>query len=148
MREVIKDWLEKLESGKYKQCEGQLCDKEKNAYCCLGIAYRALGAKLTKAGDFKFRKDEATFSLGSAAQDALHIPSAEGVFDWDDLKKKKPKLCEKLLTDYGVLPTYGIVLHDGVAATKTCSLVRLNDKDVPFKLIARVIRARPRGLFK
>lgn len=143
MRDVIKQWLTNLESGKYKQCKEQLCDKQgsKLAYCCLGVAYRTLGAKRAKNGCFEFHADEEGFSLGPAAQKALGIPTNEGGFDWDDLQRKRPKLCATLIVDYGVIPRHG------APPTLSCSLVHLNDKGVPFDLIAKVIRARPKGLF-
>ena len=40
-------WLKALESGDYKQTEGQLHNPKTNSFCCLGVACKLMGNQLS-----------------------------------------------------------------------------------------------------
>lgn len=48
--EQLEEWAQALESGKYAQAQGELCDGE--AYCCLGVLAK-MRNELDEYGDFK-----------------------------------------------------------------------------------------------
>lgn len=47
-----KKWLKALRSGKFKQGKEVLFDKEKNTYCCLGVACRVQGVGISQGDSF------------------------------------------------------------------------------------------------
>lgn len=50
-RELVEKWVEALESGKYRQANGTLCEVDKHgrySYCCLGVGARVCGLKKIK----------------------------------------------------------------------------------------------------
>ncbi len=140
------DWLKRLESGRYKQTSYLLIKKTERSgysYCCLGVAMVALGRERVSVASNAIRSllgfvsDErydglVDTELDRAAADALGLVSINGAFDAEDLKRKNPKLYAKLRDD----------------GTDTMSLVYLNDEGVSFKTLAKIIRAKPKGLFK
>lgn len=42
------EWIEALESGKYKQCRGRLYDVATDSYCCIGVALKLAGVDFSK----------------------------------------------------------------------------------------------------
>ena len=46
-KQLKKEWLKALRSGKYRQADGALCitRNKRNSYCCLGVLARVAGAK-------------------------------------------------------------------------------------------------------
>jgi hypothetical protein len=48
-KQGFEEWIEALESGKYKQCTGQLKDR-KNSYCCLGVLAEIRGMRIDPTG--------------------------------------------------------------------------------------------------
>lgn len=121
-----------LESGNYSQCVGSLCKKEKGKrirYCCLGVA-----CKLYKNEhpDFKVvKRDSFNPNLQYILFGSEHEMNAmpEEVMNW-----------------------YGFSSQMGNFTYKNgdyFSLALLNDtKNKNFKQIAKVIRSKPKGLFK
>lgn len=147
-----KVWLADLESGKLKQVNGELVGRLKSAakratygYCCLGVGMRCLGYKRVpsvefSSFDFGFRSGQIveTTSLSKEAADKLGLGDTTGTFSCTSLRKKNPKLVEVIQEKYLYLIAPGV----------KSSLASLNDANVPFKIIAEVIRSKPAGLFK
>ena len=138
-------WLADLESGKARQVNGSLVDaipgfkRATYGYCCLGVAMKCLGYKrvaaieFTSSLAFKCGKNQETTELSVEARDKLGLETCIGVFEYASLPKK--------------LRTELVIKHHFIATEKT-SLITLNDENIPFAMIAKVIRARPKGLFK
>jgi hypothetical protein len=138
-------WLADLENSKTRQVNATLVatipgmKRTTYGYSCLGVAMKCLGYKRVGAQEsafgfaFKCGDHTETTELSLEARDKLGLESCSGAFDADSLPKK--------------LRTELEIKHRFCASGKT-SLVTLNDENVPFKMIAKVIRARPKGLFK
>jgi hypothetical protein len=125
---TVETWCEALESGKYKQGSGQLRDDD--CFCCLGVL-----CDLSGAGKW----DGDKYVVGSLVEDSIPQQSVckliglwsnTGEFTFADL----PDNLQMEIRDY-YQDSYG-------------ELTDLNDHGVPFPLIAKVIRARPKGLFR
>ena len=115
-------WLEDLESGKFKKCIGSLCEVKngREAYCCLGVACERLVPKklIIKNEDYK------TYSM-----EDVYLP---------DYVQKKLKLVD----------TFGPISDKTLVNLKDPSLAGLNDQlRWSFKKIAKFIRNNPRAVF-
>lgn len=119
-----------LESGNYAQCIGKLCKKEEGRrirYCCLGVACRLYQKEHP---NFKSKKITTTYSdLNYIAFGNESDSMPQEVQEW-----------------YGFSSGLGnFTYRDG----EYFSLALLNDtKKKTFKEIAKVIRSKPKGLFK
>lgn len=71
-------WLQALESGKYEQGEGSLCQFDQH-YCCLGVACEVLGAKVTSEKGATRKEYEGELSVAPASvKRALRLYSNTG----------------------------------------------------------------------
>jgi hypothetical protein len=131
---TVETWCGALESGKYQQGRGKLRDDD--AHCCLGVA-----CDLSGEGEWEDSVYRITERCGSSTtlpgplRDLLSLASTDGRFIFDDLPM------ELQVEIYAV-----ITIPEGDGPPD--SLVDLNDYGVAFPLIAKVIRARPKGLFR
>jgi hypothetical protein len=140
---TVESWIEALESGKYQQGTGQL--RNGDCFCCLGVA-----CDLSDAGQWKH-----VGYVGSDSQTNHYL--AAGKYH-DSLPPCAVVKLVGLNTDQGdfepeSLPSdlakelAAVCKIQGVNEIPGC-LTELNDDGVPFPLIAKVIRARPKGLFR
>jgi hypothetical protein len=143
-------WVKALESGEYIQTNCVLArvhyvadlahDKveERYQHCCLGVACQVLGvpSRVLMGKIVQFDGEEK--SLPESAKDALGMATGLGQFNFDDLRAKDPDLAEEVET--ALLKNKWFPVNMG-------NLAKLNDLGVPFSIIARIIRARPWGLF-
>lgn len=114
-----KQWIEALRSGKYKQ--GLRALRNKNKFCCLGVAcdlYRKVHpeAKWHKSGEHWIFLGRYQDYLPSEVQTWLGFNNSQGLFTDENNNKE--------------------------------SLAELNDAEKSFNEIADVIESRPKGLFK
>lgn len=116
-KEVIRKWVEALESGEYTQGSGALAPFDGNGkvtYCCLGVlcelAFR--DGKCSQA----YRLDNDVLSYDAAE---TYLPRS--VVEWAGLDGTDPF----------------VIVNNG-----STSLSKVNDDGMPFKLIAKLIRER------
>lgn len=130
IREHRKEWLEALESGRYAQTRGMLCELDEDAntvgYCCLGVACEISGTdrEINEISFISLRGD----SKGRKAKEYNHFSTVlpPSVSQWLGLNSDAD------------LPTLnGIVEFRDKAYTE---LAALNDDGAPFKLIAEAIK--------
>jgi hypothetical protein len=81
------EWIEALESGKYKQCSDKLYDPETNGFCCLGVACAINGVPITSN---YYQRHGGAASLSNttktrAVMDKLHLRGELGDSDDDCL---------------------------------------------------------------
>lgn len=81
--EVIELWCDALESGKYKQGTGKLCDKHKK-YCCLGVlceVYQENVGRLNKVFETdRYRYNETTSTLPDVVREWANLKSYGGTY--------------------------------------------------------------------
>lgn len=128
-------WVESLESGKFKQCQGTLAEKNSDgksySYCCLGVlthlhAKHVLGKTLNQAfldGDYHSPVDNETLTLSSATT----LPKE--VVKWSGLENDNPDTCFQPNTDE----------EDYVSEDVSCAGLN-DDHELSFKEIAGVVR--------
>ncbi len=149
MNAAATKWVDLLESGKYKQGREQL--RTRNGYCCLGVAcdMTMLGTWVKEDGDkgdwmYKAGEGRGTRTnsghLPGIVRDRLGLSTSVGTFRMSDAERTALK---------GVLSRKTLnVIQGRMYANSSCSLACLNDEGVSFAEIAKVIRAKPKGLFK
>ena len=74
------EWIEALESGKYKQCRHVLYDPKTDGFCCLGVACKLNGVALE---DDRYRSGFADQNLSAFPEtedvmNKLHLRDANG----------------------------------------------------------------------
>ena len=74
------EWIEALESGKYKQCTQKLYDPETGGFCCLGVACVINGVPIASG---YYRRSRTSQNLGAssktrAVRDKLKLKSNMG----------------------------------------------------------------------
>jgi hypothetical protein len=135
---TVESWCEALESGKFEQGRTRLRDGDR--FCCLGVA-----CDMSAAGEWLFdgsrmpghhykvvgRTAPHTSFLPAKVQGALDLVSKAGAFNFASLSAELKNEIRSVTGDEASID----------------SLIDLNDAGVPFPLIAKVIRARPKGLF-
>lgn len=134
---TVESWIEALESGKHQQAKGHL--RRGDAFCCLGVACQVSGAGEWvvddgDADDYGYRTEAGTRNynfLPSVLQLDLGVTTTNGLFEFGSLPGELRDEINAICGEYNI-----------------GSLVDLNDAGVPFPLIAKVIRARPKGLFR
>jgi hypothetical protein len=127
---TVETWCEALESGKHKQAKERL--RRGDAFCCLGLACHISGAgKWDKGEEYHIAGETAASEfLPDALERSLGLATDSGWFAFDSLPPElQAEICR-------------------CAPPCRSSLIGLNDAGVPFPLIAKVIRARPKGLFR
>jgi hypothetical protein len=131
-------WVDALLLGKYKQTTGVLCGKidSKNTlgFCCLGVACEvaaANGVKIEIEDDLAF--DNETVVGRTYSGKSVSLPS---------------KVCKwiGLADDMGGY--YNVGLADKIGFACGGSLAEDNDRGCNFKRIAKIISAKPKGLFR
>lgn len=130
---TVESWCEALESGKYLQGTQQL--RMGNHFCCLGVAcdLSGIGEWGSKGNFYYVGGEPARRFLPPELEVVLGLDNEQGMFLGDNL----PAELQHELKLAGYRPHGNFV-----------SLVGMNDSGVPFPLIAKVIRARPKGLFR
>lgn len=132
---TVETWCEALESGKYKQ--GTDCLRSSgDRFCCLGVACDVSGLGMWADGIYIADRANSAF-LPFRVQIALGLTSNDGAFEFGTLPNE---LRDEIARETRYTPP---PLPMGVA-----TLSGLNDSGVSFLLIAKVIRARPKGLFR
>lgn len=140
--QVIDIWATALESGLYEQItdtlEGNKYDEITNttkpAHCCLGVICEVLRGKGVWYEEFMVEQRQITNTLPKDIQDQVHMKTSTGAFEYASLSEE---LRLEIETHACVIPT-----DKGLT-----NLVNLNDYGVPFPVIAKVVRAKPKGLF-
>lgn len=132
---TVESWIEALESGKYKQARSRLKDIHVEAFCCLGVACDLSG--MGRWGD------DAAFIANGGYREALCLPIS--IRDVIGLDSDTGRFEIASLPDD--LRTKVIEIYDG-DPPKEGELTALNDRGASFHFIAKVIRARPKGLFR
>lgn len=128
---TVESWCEALESGKYKQAMGQLRDS--GCFCCLGVLCDLSGRGEWLEDDaFYIEHYEANHTLPLPLKMDIGLCTDIGEFDFKSL----PGDLRAAVTE-ATGRAYGPV-----------ALTDLNDNGCPFSIIAKVIRARPEGLFR
>lgn len=113
-------WIEALESGNFKQCDGRLYRLSKNAYCCLGVACRVMHTPIP-LGDTV---------LPHLAKDHFNLTTVGGKIKEEFWDEAKSVIDERYTGD---LPSL--------------TLAQLNDQDAPFEYIATLLRQYPYWFF-
>jgi hypothetical protein len=126
---TVESWIEALESGKYGQATGHLRDDD--GFCCLGVACDLADPKGWEPHtEFSFTHHDSASFLPDDVRLSVGLGHESGSFDFESLPRElRREICN--YTQYGA-----------------SALSTLNDRGVPFPLIAKVIRARPKGLFR
>jgi hypothetical protein len=130
---TVETWCEALESGKYEQTQESL--RRGDAFCCLGVA-----CDLSAVGQW----DELAYNVGPDLSDSYSgmLPRAVR-----DLLSMKTQIGQFRFCDLPAELQEELLLFNPNRYNDTC-LSDLNDAGCPFPLIAKVIRARPKGLFR
>jgi len=133
-------WIEALESGRYEQGRHVLnshWDGKKGSFCCLGVA-----CELSKLGEWtaggRYKVPEADAMEVYPPSDVVEhfgLQSPSGIFRFSTLPRE---LQDEINAGTPSASTFSDTNAD---------LASLNDRCVPFRLIAKVLRARPKGLF-
>lgn len=133
---TVETWCEALESGKILQWRGALRSPEPDlaCFCCLGVAEDLSGLGKWRGDAYWVGMMGESFILHCEVRDMLGLRDSEGFFEFDSLPSDLKREVRDNIGD-----------ADDV---EECSLAKLNDFGVPFPLIAKVIRARPKGLFR
>ena len=134
----IAAWIEALTNGTYHQAHGRLRVRGSSgvpdAHCCLGVACDLYDPEKWRSYPNAYDHQENTPPNYVCAAFGLAEPC--GIFRIDGLS---PELALELRA------------HGAARLFKThtdhMSLAELNDAGVPFRLLAKVIAARPEGLF-
>jgi hypothetical protein len=128
---TVETWCEALDSGRYQQGREQL--RIGDRFCCLGVACDLSGVGEWSTSNFYYVGGNPSHQfLPVEIEVALGLENEEGMF----LIAELPAALRQELKAFG----YERQVH--------ASLVGMNDAGVPFPLIAKVIRARPKGLFR
>lgn len=137
-RQNVARWIEALTSGEYAQAKGQLRQRRGDvtapAYCCLGVA-----CDLHDPDKWHRLSDIYEWQANVPPEPvckAFGLKDATGTFRIQSLP---PELALELRA-HGAAKLFDT--HIGFL-----SLTELNDAGVPFAVIAKVIAARPEGLF-
>jgi hypothetical protein len=125
---TVESWCEALESGKYKQTTHSL--RKGDGFCCLGVACDLSGAGEWDGDCFFVADLPEEEVLPEEIKEQLGFSTDMGHFDFNDL----PFSLRHELAPY--------------RSTVADCLALLNDGGACFPLIAKVIRARPKGLFR
>lgn len=128
---TVESWCEALESGKYEKAAGELRDGGSNKFCCLGVACDLSGiGRWTPTGNYDADGQSCGVDLPFVVEDLLGLKTEDGQFDLGNLSSD-------------LRAELAPFIHTG-----RISLASINDEGAPFLLIAKVIRARPTGLFR
>jgi len=135
----VEAWVAALESGTYQQARACLRD-DRAHHCCLGVACDISGlGTWSGAGMYLVNGIDTGTSLPpKSVRNHYGLCHSGGTFRWSALPKALQDEIEASARAVG----------RKAEGTGYCDLVALNDNGVPFALIAKVIRARPEGLFK
>lgn len=107
----VKEWLEALRSGDYKQITGRM--RTPDGFCCMGVAVDLMGVKWEQLSDFSYSSD-----LSNVA-----APRYNAWKDW-----------------FGFGPFTSIAQHTEAKVETTYSLSELNDKlGLSFEVIADIV---------
>lgn len=117
-REVVREWVEALRSGKYKQGTKKLRTTN-DEYCCLGVL-----CELAVKHGVIHRVGEGYGMAGDVYADIFELPYS--VTEWSGIKDSAGSY-------YDVEPK---------------ALSRLNDDGMNFSEIANIIESNPEGLFR
>lgn len=123
LKKEAMDWMEALKSNKYKQGVGSLCSYD-NKFCCLGVLSDLQGCEwVTKAGEEGF------------------FPKVNGHVLEDECY-----LSEELANKFN-MTSQGIIVEvlDFKNERRYVSLASLNDRRIPFTLIADIIGLAIKG---
>lgn len=135
MKDRRKALVEALESGKYKQTNGVLCERDgkKYSYCCLGVACRVY-EKETGKRIAKFDKDSLNMVFGKDKQVGVLPEEVQEYFDFK--------------TDCGSFDIPIKEKDNHGDESKSITLIGLNDGlGWNFEQIAKFIKSNPKGLF-
>ena len=129
--QLYQEWIEALESGRYTPAIHSL--RVENKFCCLGVLCDVYDQARWVTQDDRYYYCGSAGVLPAQLIEELNLRSELGCFKIDDLS---PNLQHEMQRYKFRYPDY-------------CSLAELNDRDPdPFPLIAKILRERPKSLFK
>jgi hypothetical protein len=136
---TVETWCEALDSGRYKQAPGRLRNVHVDGFCCLGVACDLSGTGTWDDEGYFVANDSGRFEgscLPIHLLDVLGLNTDTGTFEVASLP--------------GELQAEIIALYTKTddEVPSVCELTSMNDRGASFPLIAKVIRARPKGLFR
>ena len=99
-------WVEALRSGEYQQAEGKLHDTKNNAFCCLGVLCRVMGAEF---GPGQEEKEEEDGGMYMSTYD--YVPVLNGrILSNNDDEELKESFCKEV----GIPSQFDLIeLNDG-----------------------------------
>lgn len=139
MTSLLKDWIKALRSRKYDQGRSRLHNPNTNTFCCLGVRCEVAiqhGVPLKK--DITGKYDNESYSLPETIREAFRLKHVDGKFH------VTPKFLQKLPKRLAAK------LRAYQQSADSVTLATLNDSpftQFSFNDIAKIIEARPKGLF-
>jgi len=133
-QELLDEWLKRLEAPESVQFTGALADANGPGRCCLGHAceaYIALGGRL-----------EVTRMSDAGLLETNKLGAVRAVLAYNGACMTLPETVADTLGLRDIAGEYS------PTESQTESLANNNDSGLTLPEIARIIRARPRGLFK
>ncbi len=139
------DWAAALESGNYTQIQGRL--HTDTGFCCLGVLCEIsqLGTWKRDATNTHSYQIDTNGSLTTdvalvprSIRERIHLATADGDFLFSSLPLRLR--LDVRAAARKANPNYRL--------PRIVSLAALNDNNVPFPLIAQIIRAKPKWLFR
>jgi hypothetical protein len=147
--EVKDRWIDALESGDYEQGRSVLAtvaDDGKRKYCCLGVLCEVLGIPGVKAGShLSILYDGADIVLPDSAVSAAALEAVNPVIvvddnDWAFVLAGIPDDEKRCAADRDRDIEWGSAGNHGHVPAGSVTLSLLNDCEVPFRMIAQLIR--------
>jgi hypothetical protein len=100
-------WVEALRSGEYKQAKGKLHDTKNDAFCCLGVLCKVMGAEFGPGQEEKENEDEDGMYMDTYD----YVPVLNGrVLSSNDDEELKDSFCKEI----GIPHQFDLIeLNDG-----------------------------------
>jgi hypothetical protein len=105
--ELKAKWVEALRSGEYKQAEGKLHDTKNDAFCCLGVLCKVMGAEFGPGQEEKENEDEGGMYIDTYD----YVPVLNGrVLSKNEDEELKESFCKEV----GIPTQFDLIeLNDG-----------------------------------
>ena len=140
--QLYNEWIDALESNKYKPGK-EVLRTSTNEYCCLGVLCDIHDSKQWLPNlyldEIMYTHSGYYSEIPSHIRDELNLTSNLGYFNLEDLS-------EELQAEIKLHPQ---VPTDLAGTNYTSALFIINDNTPdPFPIIAKILRERPRSLFR
>lgn len=149
------EWIEALESGKFKQGSYYLCKRPKKEdewqYCCLGVAEELMVSYLTNPPYCSISEDNkeelrvydgVSETISEVSMDELSLNSDVGAIIEDRISTEDLVMFRQYIVDnFGLFDIRG-------REKKFISLAFFNDSGLTFKQIAEILRTYPHYFFR